>query len=116
MFLFGINSPFRTQSIVSVSDAVPVASGSKLRRRRNTKEKLIRHADPKPIPESKESTSSDKQSASEKNGSVSSGRRNLGTDYSDGTMAATPKKSPSKSDSSFRKRLTIKVIEKLPFC
>jgi hypothetical protein len=31
---------FRTQSIVSVSDAVPVACGSKLRRRRNTKEKL----------------------------------------------------------------------------
>jgi hypothetical protein len=43
----------RTQSIVSVSDEMPAACGSKLRRRRNTKEKLIK-GDAKADTESKE--------------------------------------------------------------
>lgn len=94
----------RTQSIVSVSDAVPVACGSRLRRRRNTKEKLVRNSEQKSNGDASKDLNSNpsENPSSVSDNSVSAGtRRSLVSDFGDG---ATPKKSPSKADSHFRRR------------
>jgi hypothetical protein len=87
---------------VSVSDAVNVVSGSKLHRRRNTKEKLTNKSsinDPNKNADSSSSQQNDEK-RKESNG-ISPSRRNLEPNFTDGVLQ--PKNSV-KSDSSFRKK------------
>lgn len=93
----------RTQSIVSVSDAVPIACGSKLRRRRNTKEKLHKNNGggsgdgPSQAVEVSEEAVAEKQ---QRTGGSEKTRRNPDTDFSDGVQAV---KNSAKQDPNFRK-------------